>query len=1038
MDFKRVWLALLIVLSVAGFVHSADIRTGGGHVIYNDTTQLPQRPNLKFTGQVSCANPDSTTSECNVGVSGLPAPNYYVAGNGSDSYDCLSATYTSGTNGPCLTIQAAVNKIPQFFAGNTTLHIASGTYAELVTVEGFHPSGPYRFTIRGYINSTANQFSDVATVGQYTSSGSNTANFPTNTLSLFKDATNSPFTTADNEQLLYITGGASWCSSASDDYKNWYRIANQVSTSQLSVVTRWATCGNPVIDDIFRFKFNYITLSDTGTGGTLSASTRYYYRITATNANGQTMPTFTKSLVTGSGSNIHKITLTWDAVPGATGYKVYCRTSPEQLCATLGAVTTWDDTGSATPSGSLPLEDTTQTLPNNTTTYKIFRNVNMSTITGSATREYGLFIKNSEGIVVQNIRFTEATVSGIAVHNSAIDKIVGSVADNVYETTTRGAIWGAGFQIFASYVDEMRANLSTSNFAHNYQIMSQSVVNYFYENMSSNSLGDSGIQFTHMGKTNVLSTNLSKGDHWVGLNIEGGSIMEGLAYNRVDGTLSSPLWGGGHGLVVGTLSTVTAHKRNSFVNNASAGVLISDGNFMVSGLLNPVAIESLNNNIGIYITDTGQCVGCSDMTVTGNVSNVKENISANYREDTVDIQDEFIGGSYSSGSIGSLGWTIKEASNVLLLHMDGADASTTFTNSGSGTHTVTAVNAQIDTAQASKFLGQSGLFDGTGDWLTIPDSNNFNFTAGIWTVNVQVMTSSLAAVQGLWSQNTVGGDTDYTAKAQVETSGAVTFTITDSVGASKVTCTSTKVLAINTWYDIKFQESGDNYYIFVNDVQWCYASDVDRPDNYTSVFYVASVNATLGMNGWLDEFSIILGTPASVTASPLSTRPGIIRLTPNSSNLGINQIWLCLRGCDETTGSIDMSLSWEIVFSASITSADYTTMYAYFCMGKDTTWIDNYACVGSAAGTNANWRFVVAGGTNMDTGIPVVADTMFKFKIVKAGTTFKAYINDTLVGTQTGALTSQGKPMVLMQPSGATLKKIDLDYMNFHVSGYDR
>jgi hypothetical protein len=56
----------------------------------------------------------------------------------------------------------------------------------------------------------------------------------------------------------------------------------------------------------------------------------------------------------------------------------------------------------------------------------------------------------------------------------------------------------------------------------------------------------------------------------------------------------------------------------------------------------------------------------------------------------------------------------------LLLHMDGSNGSTTFTDSSSNALTVTANgNAQISTAQ-SKFGGASGLFDGNGDYLLVP------------------------------------------------------------------------------------------------------------------------------------------------------------------------------------------------------------------------------------------------------------------------------------------------------------------------------
>jgi hypothetical protein len=58
----------------------------------------------------------------------------------------------------------------------------------------------------------------------------------------------------------------------------------------------------------------------------------------------------------------------------------------------------------------------------------------------------------------------------------------------------------------------------------------------------------------------------------------------------------------------------------------------------------------------------------------------------------------------------------------LLLHMDGTNGSTTFTDSSSNALTLTANgNAQISTAQ-SKFGGASGLFDGTVDNLTVSNA----------------------------------------------------------------------------------------------------------------------------------------------------------------------------------------------------------------------------------------------------------------------------------------------------------------------------
>lgn len=69
----------------------------------------------------------------------------------------------------------------------------------------------------------------------------------------------------------------------------------------------------------------------------------------------------------------------------------------------------------------------------------------------------------------------------------------------------------------------------------------------------------------------------------------------------------------------------------------------------------------------------------------------------------------------------------------VLLHMNGADASQTFTDEIGKTWTAYG-DAQIDTAQ-SKFGGASGLFNGSTDYVTTPNSTDFNFGTGDFTID---------------------------------------------------------------------------------------------------------------------------------------------------------------------------------------------------------------------------------------------------------------------------------------------------------------
>lgn len=93
--------------------------------------------------------------------------------------------------------------------------------------------------------------------------------------------------------------------------------------------------------------------STASTGGTLPDSTTYFYRVSAimeAGSDGTTYETLAVAQGAGqavsSGTATNTVTITWTAVPGATGYRVYGRlTGAAKLIATLGNVLTFTDTG---------------------------------------------------------------------------------------------------------------------------------------------------------------------------------------------------------------------------------------------------------------------------------------------------------------------------------------------------------------------------------------------------------------------------------------------------------------------------------------------------------------------------------------------------------------------------------------------------------------------------------------------------------------------------------------------------------------------
>jgi|HubBroStandDraft_6_1064221.scaffolds.fasta_scaffold01031_8 hypothetical protein len=99
--------------------------------------------------------------------------------------------------------------------------------------------------------------------------------------------------------------------------------------------------------------------STSTTGGTLAAAT-YFYVITALTAAGETTKSNEQSITTSGATSSN--TLTWAAVSGATGYRLYrgTATGAENVHYAVGAVTTFTDTGAAGTAGTPPVSNTAE------------------------------------------------------------------------------------------------------------------------------------------------------------------------------------------------------------------------------------------------------------------------------------------------------------------------------------------------------------------------------------------------------------------------------------------------------------------------------------------------------------------------------------------------------------------------------------------------------------------------------------------------------------------------------------------------------
>lgn len=152
---------------------------------------------------------------------------------------------------------------------------------------------------------------------------------------------------------------------------------------------------------------------------------------------------------------------------------------------------------------------------------------------------------------------------------------------------------------------------------------------------------------------------------------------------------------------------------------------------------------------------------------------------------------------------------------VLLLHCDGPDGSTSFPDSSPSAKAVTASGtAKVSTAQ-SVFGSSSALLNtGGAGTLSIPDSPDFTFGAGDFTIDFWVRFAGIAAAQVLLAQRTTGMGWTIT---WLNTNFLRFFYSTD--GVTPVAYNPAWAAAANTWYHIAFVRAGPTMRFFVNGVQ---------------------------------------------------------------------------------------------------------------------------------------------------------------------------------------------------------------------------
>jgi hypothetical protein len=203
---------------------------------------------------------------------------------------------------------------------------------------------------------------------------------------------------------------------------------------------------------------------------------------------------------------------------------------------------------------------------------------------------------------------------------------------------------------------------------------------------------------------------------------------------------------------------------------------------------------------------------------------------------------------------------IDDAYTKSLLHMDGADASTTFADE-SGKSWTRNGDAQIDTAQY-KFGGASGVFDGTGDSIKTADSDDFNTGAGDFTIDMWVKKAANNVLYRLCGQSDASATISTRSTCLIlsadNTAGVEFFT--NAGGA--VTAGTSSVVDTN-WHHIAVVRYANALNFYLDGVGGGGAGDVTglTANNPSGEWYLGRHGLYIAdlFAGWIDEFRFSKG-----------------------------------------------------------------------------------------------------------------------------------------------------------------------------------
>jgi hypothetical protein len=318
-------------------------------------------------------------------------------------------------------------------------------------------------------------------------------------------------------------------------------------------------------------------------------------------------------------------------------------------------------------------------------------------------------------------------------------------------------------------------------------------------------------------------------------------------------------------------------------------------------------------------------------------------------------------------------------SNVsLLLNGNGTNGSTTFTDSSSYGHTVTPNgNAQISTVQ-SKFGGASMYFDGSGDYLSLPnDQTSFDFGTGNFTIECWIYWPG--GPGNIFSQRHAFDNNNTGMSWRTSTSNLLFF-YGNGLGGFSTPSTS---LPTNAWNHIALTRNGNTFTMWING-----QSQATNTITATMIYYPPAIGRVQGvaaeyLNAYLDDFRITKG----VARYTSNFEPPTAQLPGGETGTFASGLWTSSDHIKQIRNELWPGFVPSIVTDGLVVHLDAGNSNSY--PGSGTTWYD-------LSGNGYNHTLTNAPLTTID-GVSCFNVSSSSRYIVDSGTTFTFGSSHTMI-----------------------------------------